>query len=57
MIVSFAIVCAATAFVCTAVKEDEDLSLLQATLRLFVVLVGGIAGFALVIQTFTWLAG
>lgn len=53
---SFLITCLVTAFVCTAIKEDEDAHLLAGTLRLFGVLVGGIAAFALAVQAVTLLA-
>jgi hypothetical protein len=52
---SFLIVCLATAFVCTAIKEDEDHAL--GTGRLFGVMGGGIVGFAVVVQVLTLLAG
>lgn len=55
--VTFLAVCAVTAFVCTAVKEDEDAHLWRGALRLFGVMVGGIAGFAVVVQLVTLLAG
>jgi hypothetical protein len=57
VIVSFVIVCAVTAFVCTAVKEDEGPGLPLASLRLLKTLGGGILAFAAAIQFFTWLAG
>ncbi|MBI3722896.1 hypothetical protein HY251_02910 [bacterium] len=56
-LLSFAAVCAATAFVCTAVKEDEPSRLGGSSLRVFGVLAAGIGAFALVIQVFTMLAG
>ena len=56
-LVSYVFVCAATAFVCTAVKEDDPDTLAVATLRLLVVLAFGIAAFGAVIQIFTMLAG
>jgi hypothetical protein len=56
-LLSYIFVCATTAYVCTAVKEDEPESLALATLRLLLVLMGGIAAFGLVIQVFTLLAG
>ncbi|MBX3469809.1 MAG: hypothetical protein KF878_23285 [Planctomycetes bacterium] len=49
-------VCAITAFVCTAVKEDEDQHLVQGALRLFGVMTGGIAAFAALVQAVTFLA-
>lgn len=57
LVLTFLAVCAVTAFVCTAVKEDEDAHLFQASLRLFLVMVGGIGAFALVVQAVTRLAG
>jgi len=56
-ILSYVFVCAATAYVCTAVKEDDPEALALATLRLLVVLAIGIAAFGGVIQVFTLLAG
>jgi len=56
-ILAFATVCAATAFVCTAVKEDEPGRLGSSVLRVFLVLGLGIGAFAAVIQFFTLLAG
>jgi hypothetical protein len=56
-LVSYIFVCAATAYVCTAVKEDAPDTLAFATLRLLVVLAVGIAAFGAVIQIFTLLAG
>jgi hypothetical protein len=56
-LLSYIFVCATTAYVCTAVKEDEPESLAIQTLRLLIVLVGGIAAFGAVIQVFTLLAG
>jgi hypothetical protein len=56
-LVSYVFVCAATAYVCTAVKEDEPDSLALATARLLAVLAAGIGGFGAVIQIFTVLAG
>lgn len=53
----FLLVCAVTAFVCTAVKEDEDVHLWRGTARLFFVMVGGIAGFGVVVHVVTTLAG
>lgn len=54
---TFLVTCFVTAFVCTAVKEDEDHHLLRGTLRLFVVLVLGITAFAVAVQLVTLLAG
>lgn len=56
-LVSYFFVCAATAFVCTAVKEDEPEQLAMSTGRLVFFLAGGIALFGVVIQIFTLLAG
>lgn len=53
---TFLFVCAVTAFVCTAVKEDEDAHLWRSALRLFGVMAGGIGGFAVVVQVVTLLA-
>ena len=53
----FLAVCLASAFVCTAVKEDEDGRLARSSGRLFGVLGGGIVAFGLVIQALTWIAG
>ena len=53
---TFVVVCLATAFVCTAIKEDEDIRLATGTLRLFGVMTGGIVMFAGVIQLVSWLA-
>lgn len=57
LLVTFLVTCAVTAFVCTAVKEDEDAHLWRGAARLFLVMVGGIAGFAVVVQVVTKLAG
>lgn len=57
LVLTFLAVCAVTAFVCTAVKEDEDAHLFRASFRLFLVMVGGIGAFALVVQAVTRLAG
>ena len=54
---AFVITCLATAFVCTAVKEDEDHRLALGTGRLFGVMGGGILAFAVVVQVLTVLAG
>jgi len=56
-LVSYIFVCAATAYVCTAVKEDDADALAVRTLWLLLWLAGGIAAFGLVIQIFTMLAG
>lgn len=56
LVLTFLTVCAVTAFVCTAVKEDEDAHLFRASLRLFLVMVGGIGAFAVVVQAVTQLA-
>lgn len=53
---TFLVVCAVTAFVCTAVKEDEDVHLWRNAARLFGVMAGGIAAFAVVVQAVTMLA-
>ncbi|MGE4141325.1 MAG: hypothetical protein AB7N76_11835 [Planctomycetota bacterium] len=52
-LLQFFLVCAAAAFVCTAIKEDEDQRLGASTLRLLGLMGGGILGFALVVQAFT----
>jgi len=56
-IATFLLVCLATAFVCTAIKEDEDRHLLTSTLRLFGVMVAGILAFGAVVQLVTVAAG
>ncbi len=56
-VLTFAAVCVATSFVCTAVKEDEDARLFVQTGRLLGVMAGGILGFAVVVQAFTLWAG
>ncbi len=56
-LLSFAAVCAATAYCCTCVKEDGADRVMSATLKLFLVLAVGIGCFAGVIQVFTSLAG
>ncbi len=56
-LLAFVIVCLATAFVCTAVKEDEDHRLAFGTGRLFGVMAGGIVAFGAVVQILTLLAG
>ena len=56
-LLSYVFVCAATAFVCTAIKEDDAESLAVSTLRLLLVLALGIGAFGVVIQVFTLLAG
>jgi hypothetical protein len=53
---TYLVVCAVTAFVCTAVKEDEDAHLWRNTARLFGVMAGGIAAFAVIVQAVTLLA-
>lgn len=55
-VLSYGAVCLATAFVCTAVKEDEDRRLWTGTARLFAFLAGGIGAFALLVQLLTWWA-
>lgn len=50
------VVCAATSFVCCAVKEDEDAHLVRSTARLFVYMAGGIAAFAGAVHALTTLA-
>jgi hypothetical protein len=57
MLLSYLFVCATTAYVCSAIKEDEPEALVFATVRLLVVLALGIAAFAAVIQVATLLAG
>lgn len=54
---TFAAVCVATSFVCTAVKEDEDARLFAQAGRLLGVMAGGIVAFAAVVQVFTLWAG
>ena len=56
LVLTFLVVCAVTAFVCTAVKEDEDAHLFRSSLRLFFVMVGGIGAFAFVVQAVTMFA-
>ncbi|MBL4849164.1 MAG: hypothetical protein JKY65_26870 [Planctomycetes bacterium] len=56
-VLEFLAVCLASAFVCTAVKEDEDQRLARSSARLFGVLGGGILAFGLAIQALTWVAG
>jgi hypothetical protein len=55
-VVTFFVVSLATAFVCTAVKEDEDVHLLKQTFKLLQFMVLAIGGFALVVQLVTALA-
>lgn len=57
LVVSFAVVVIATSYVCTAVKEDEDIHLLTGTLRLAGVMALGLIGFAALVQLVTLLAG
>ena len=57
MITTFILVCLATSFVCTAVKEDEDQRLARASGRLFLVMSGGILAFAAAVQVMTVIAG
>lgn len=57
MIATFVLVCLATSFVCTAVKEDEDQRLARSSGRLFLVMSGGILAFAAVVQIMTLIAG
>lgn len=45
MILTFIPVCLATAYVCTAVKEDRSDALVSSTLRLAALLAFGIAAF------------
>ena len=54
---TFVLVCLATSFVCTAIKEDEDQRLARASGRLFFVMSGGILAFAAVVQIMTVIAG
>lgn len=54
---TFVLVCLATSFVCTSIKEDEDRRLGNGTLRLFGVMAGGILAFAIVVQAVTVWAG
>jgi hypothetical protein len=56
-LLSFAAVCAATAYCCTVVKEDGIDRVTSGTLRLFLVLSFGIAAFGGIIEVFTLLAG
>lgn len=56
-LLTFLLVCLATSFVCTAIKEDEDERLALGTLRLLGVMGGGILGFAVVVQVLTTWAG
>ncbi len=56
-ILSYLLVCGATAYVCTAVKEDEPETVAVSTVRLLVWLALGIVAFGAVIQVFTLLAG
>lgn len=56
-LVTFVVVCFATAFVCTAVKEDEDPRLFAQTGRLLLLIAGGIAAFGGVVQLVTLWAG
>lgn len=53
---TFVVTCLATAFACTAVKEDEDAHLVVSTLRLLGAMTGGIALFAAAVQGITLLA-
>jgi hypothetical protein len=55
-LLTFVLVCLSTAFICTSVKEDEDPRLVLGTFRLFGVMGGGIAAFAVVVQVLTWIA-
>lgn len=55
-VLTFVVVCLCTAFVCTAIKEDEDARLALGTVRLFGLLAGGIVAFAAVIQLVSWAA-
>jgi hypothetical protein len=55
-LLTFLVVALATAFVCTAVKEDEDVHLLKQTLKLLQFMVLAIGGFALAVQVVTLLA-
>jgi hypothetical protein len=57
LVLTFVLVSLATAFVCTAVKEDEDQHLAMSSTRLFLVMAGGIAAFAFAVQVLTLLAG
>ncbi len=57
LVVSFAVVVIATSYVCTAVKEDEDIHLLTGTVRLAGVMALGLVGFAALVQLVTLLAG
>ena len=56
-LITFVLVCLATAFVCASLKEDEDQRLALGSGRLFLVMSGGIAGFAMIVQVLTLLAG
>jgi len=55
-LLTFVAVSAATAFVCTAVKEDEDVRLATQSARLLGLIVGGIAAFGGVVQLVSYLA-
>jgi len=57
LLLTFLLVCLATSFVCTAIKEDEDERLALGALRLLGVMGGGIVAFALVVQLLTSWAG
>ena len=57
LVVSFGVVVIATSYVCTAVKEDEDIHLLTGTARLAGVMALGLIGFAPLVQLVTLLAG
>ena len=56
-ILTFVPLCYVVAFVCTAVKESDKDMILQASLKLFFYIVGGIATFAIVVQLLTALLG
>jgi len=56
-LLSFLLVSLAAAFVCTAVKEDEDARLALGTGRLLGVMAGGILAFAVAVQLLTLIAG
>ena len=56
-IVTFVVVCLATSFVSTSLKEDPDPRLVKGTLRLFAVMAGGIVGFTILVQAMGYLAG
>jgi len=55
LLLTFFPLCFVVAFVCTAVKETDRSRIISGTGRLFTTIVGGILGFAIVVESLTLL--